>query len=71
MHHFKFKTNINCGSCIAAVSPVLNQIDEIENWQVDTTNPDKILSISGEDELTPKDIIMALEKLGYSATPLN
>ena len=35
---FKFKTNINCSSCIAAVKPHLDKANGIENWEVDTEN---------------------------------
>ncbi len=37
----KFKTNINCGSCVAAVKPHLDNATDIISWSVDTENPDK------------------------------
>ncbi|HKO75869.1 MAG TPA: cation transporter [Flavobacterium sp.] len=43
---FVFKTNINCGGCVAKVTPVLDTTDGIETWTVDTTNKDKILSVT-------------------------
>ena len=49
METLQFKTNINCGGCVAKVTPFLNQLEEIENWKVDTINPDKILTVSGEE----------------------
>ena len=60
----KFKTNINCGNCVATVTPFLNQLDEVDNWKVDTNNPDKILTIEGED-FTAEEIIATLQKAGY------
>ena len=42
---FKFKTNINCMGCVAKVTPTLNEISEIENWEVDVRNKDKVLTI--------------------------
>ncbi len=65
----KFKTTVNCGNCVAAVTPFLNELDEVESWQVDTANPDKILTVEGED-FTEKEIITALSKAGYQAEPL-
>jgi len=44
-----FKTNINCSGCVAKVTPVLNDISAIENWQVDTTNKDKLLTIETDE----------------------
>src|SRR5690606_30291200 len=43
--NFKFKTNINCGGCIAAVTPHLDRLDGVIRWEVDTDNKDKILTV--------------------------
>jgi copper chaperone len=59
MKTLKFKTNINCGGCIAAVTPILNNIKGIEEWKVDTTVPEKILEVK-IDELTSLVITQAL-----------
>jgi len=66
---YTFKTNINCGGCIASVTPALNQIDEIESWSVDTENPDKILSVELEDEADPTSIVEAVSKAGFRIEP--
>lgn len=66
METLQFKTNINCGGCIAKVTPFLNQVEEIEDWRVDTNNPDKILTISGE-ELSCDLIVETIEKAGFKA----
>lgn len=49
MEALQFKTNINCGGCVAKVTPFLNQLGEIENWKVDINNPNKILTVMGEE----------------------
>jgi len=41
----KFKTNINCGGCIKAVTPHLDKAEGVKSWSVDTVNPDKILTV--------------------------
>ncbi len=61
-----FKTNINCNNCVAKVKPFLNQVENIDTWQVDTNNPDKILSVSGEEELTTTEVIEAVQKAGFT-----
>lgn len=66
METLQFKTNINCGGCIAKVTPFLNQVEEIEDWRVDTANPDKILTINGE-ELSSEIILETVEKAGFMA----
>jgi hypothetical protein len=44
----KYKTNLNCGSCLAAVKPYLDGDPAIRNWSVDTADPNKVLTIEGE-----------------------
>jgi copper chaperone len=66
MKNLKFKTNINCGGCIATVTPHLNALKGVTNWSVDTNNPSKILTIEAE-EATPTQIINILGAIGYKA----
>jgi copper chaperone len=66
MNTLKFKTNINCGSCINTVTPFLNRLDEVDEWKVDTESPDKILTVEGED-FTAEEIISILKEAGYTA----
>ena len=60
----QYKTNIMCGSCIAKVTPVLNESFGENNWEVDIKNPLKILTVS-LDNSGLKDIKKSLEKVGY------
>jgi copper chaperone CopZ len=69
MKTIEVKTNIMCGSCLAKVTPKLNEIIGEGNWKVDTTNPKKILSVSN-DNLDEADVITAVEKAGYKAEKL-
>ena len=66
MKTFQFKTNIMCDSCIAKVTPVLNENLGENKWNVDIKNPKKILTVSAEDA-SKSDIINAVEKAGYKA----
>ncbi len=50
MPTYRFKTNINCGNCIKSITPILNELDNIELWQVDTENPNKVLTVKIDDE---------------------
>ena len=69
MNTIKVKTNIMCGSCIAKVTPVLNEVIGENNWNVDTANPKKVLTVSTEN-LDETDVIKAVEKAGYKAEKL-
>jgi copper chaperone len=65
MKSLKFKTNIKCAGCIAAVSPSMNEKIGEGLWQVDLQDPNKILTVSTEK--TEDEIILTLEKVGYKA----
>jgi copper chaperone len=67
METLKFKTNINCGGYISTVTPSLDSLNDVKHWEVDTNNPDKILSVQAEDGLTANEIIETLKKKGYQA----
>lgn len=66
METLKFKTNVNCGGCIATVTPHLNQVKGIGKWSVDTSNPQKVLTVEAS-EIDPEVIIETLKKAGYKA----
>lgn len=65
MNQYKFKTNIKCGGCIAAVKPHLDSNAKIKEWKVDTENPEKILTVTGE--LSEAEVRSLVEKAGYKA----
>lgn len=66
METLKLKTNINCGGCVAKVTPSLNETVGEKNWQVDTENPNKILTVSSEI-VNKEDVIKAVKKAGFKA----
>jgi copper chaperone CopZ len=65
----QFKTNIMCGSCIEKVTPQLNKVIGENNWKVDTTNPQKILTVTN-DNINMKEIVQAVQAAGYKAESL-
>jgi len=67
METYKFKTNIKCGNCIATVTPFLNGISDIQDWSVDTKNPDKTLTVTATEDLDTTLVISELNKAGYQA----
>jgi len=64
----RFKTTINCANCLRAVTPALNAEPAIASWQVDTTTPDKVLTVA--TTLTPAQVQALVEEAGFSAAPL-
>jgi copper chaperone len=70
MKTIQVKTNIMCGSCVAKVTPVLNEVAGQNNWKVDTVDPRKILAVTS-DTLNENDVIVAVEQAGYKAQKLS
>ncbi len=67
METLKFKTNINCGGCVAKVTPVLNALNGVANWQADTAGKEKTLTVNADSGLTPQQITQALKSIGFQA----
>lgn len=63
METLKFKTDIKCSGCLAKVTPHLNASVGEDNWEVDTTNPSKVLTVVGD--ATEAQVKEAVQKAGY------
>lgn len=66
MKTLRFKTSINCSNCVRAVTPFLSGEKRISRWEVDTTSPLRILTVSGDDidAVLIRDL---LKQAGYKA----
>lgn len=67
--NLQFKTNINCSSCVATVTPFLNNAGGVCHWEVDTTTKDKVLTVKSEG-ITEQEVIEAVQKAGYKIESL-
>ncbi|MDB5258541.1 MAG: heavy metal-associated protein [Chitinophagaceae bacterium] len=70
MKTLTFKTNINCSGCVARVTPTLNNLAGIAKWDVNTTDPNKMLTIE-TSQLNEDDVKQALEKAGFKGEKVN
>lgn len=64
----KFKTNINCGGCIANAKPYLDKIKNVQGWNVDINDPEKILTVEG-DNVETENVLEMVQEAGYKAEP--
>jgi copper chaperone len=64
----RFKTTINCANCLRAVTPALNAEPAITAWQVDTTTPDKLLTVT--TDLPAAQVVALVEEAGFEAQPV-
>lgn len=60
----RLKTNLNCQSCVATVTPHLNAEPAISRWHVDTSTPDKVLTAEGE-RLAQETVRAAVARAGF------
>ncbi len=65
----QFKTTINCANCLRAITPALNAEPAISTWQVDTSTPDKLLTVT--TSLPPAQVVALVEEAGFSAQPVS
>lgn len=70
MEKLQFKTNVNCGGCIATVKPYLDGAAGIKDWKFDTTVKEKILTVESSG-ITPEQVIDTLKAAGYRAEIFN
>lgn len=66
MAEYKFKTSLKCMGCISTITPFLDNEVRIENWSVDLSETDKILTIEAKD-ITEAELIEIINKAGYKA----
>ncbi len=69
MEQLKFKTNINCSGCVARVTNPLNQAVGEGNWNVDTNNPDKPLTVTNTN-VSEEEVTALIRKAGFKAEKL-
>jgi copper chaperone len=60
----QFKTNIKCSACVEKAGKALDEETEIQEWKVDVTSNDKILTVKGEN-ISPELVQKTLDKAGY------
>lgn len=65
MKTLKFKTSAMCSGCVANIGKSLNEIVKPEQWSIDVSSKDKVLTVETEKEAG--EIIRQVEKAGYKA----
>jgi copper chaperone len=67
---FQFKTNLNCGGCVAKVKSDLDHTEGICEWSVDTNDNNKILTVQSQG-ITEDEIIAIVKSKGFKAESLS
>jgi copper chaperone CopZ len=58
----RFKTNLRCGSCVAAVKPHLDGVPGVDQWGIELASPDKTLTV--DEDAAAETIHAALARVG-------
>lgn len=61
---YTYKTNINCGGCVAKVKPFLDGEPRISRWAVDYDDPSKILTVETE-AMRSDEVMDVVRAAGY------
>ena len=66
---FQFKTTLDCGGCVSKVKSDLDNAAGIQDWNVDISNADKILTVSSKG-ITEDEVIAIIKSKGFKAEPI-
>jgi len=70
MSEARFKTTIQCNSCLAKVTPKLNEILEEQSWSVDLESDDRILTVNN-DNVSVDAVVSAVKSVGFEIEELS
>jgi len=68
--NLQFRTNLNCSNCVSKVQADLDNAGGIGEWNVDTTNADKILTVKAAG-ITEDEVIAIIRRRGFKAEPIS
>lgn len=66
----KIKTNAKCAGCSAAIKKALAPLAPAEEWEIDLTSPDRILTYTGSSEPAIEEVVAAVRAAGFQAEAL-
>ena len=66
MNTLRFKTNVKCNGCKAAITPFLDNEATIADWRIDIFDDNRLLTVEGE-HVKPETVVELLRKAGYQA----
>jgi hypothetical protein len=69
METLNFKTNIKTSDDVAAVTLGLNNIEQVDGWNIDTESPDNLLTVQTTDNRISDLVQEAVRKAGFMSEP--
>ncbi len=71
MEELKFKTTLKCGGCKDKITPGMNAIEGIENWDVEYSSPKSVLTVKASKKNVEEQVKNAVEKAGFELERFN
>ena len=68
MEERKFKTSAKCMGCVNAIAAKLNNVVSQENWSIDLTSHDRVLTV--KSDASDEDIVKAVTEAGFKIEKL-
>ncbi len=65
----RFKTSLKCSGCVRAITPGLESLNTIEQWNVDLESQEKVLEVQATDDISEM-VIESVKKAGYQISQL-
>ncbi len=65
-----FKTNLNCGACVAKVKTNFDEHEGIQEWRIDTQHIDKLLTVTSKG-ITEDEVIDIIRSKGFVAEAIH
>ena len=65
----KYQTNINCGGCVATVTPYLEKVEGLVDWKVNTQSAEKVLEVTLETN-DDSELVAAVQSAGFTIKPI-
>lgn len=69
METLNFKTNIKTSDDVAAVTLGLNNIEQVDGWNIDTESADYLLTVQTTDNRIGDLVQQAVSQAGFMAEP--
>lgn len=63
-------SDLKCGSCVSKVRPHLDAIDDIQSWNVDTTNSRKLITIDHSSAAAIEQAQAGIQAAGFQSSVL-
>ena len=69
MEKLLFKTSLKCNGCVRAITPGLESIPGIEQWNVNLESADRVLEVESTEDVSVQ-VLESVKKAGYEISRL-